>query len=411
MFYISLPFLYFQRSLTPFHLPAILNSIKVKDVICMDFSPLVAYIEDVIRSEKGVPCCDIIIKRHHETLFRYQSGTCDYDAKVPVSGKELYYMYSCTKPVTCTAALQLVEQGLLELDAPVSRYLPEYADAFVLKDGVPTQVSHPITIRHLFTMTAGLTYDRQTAPILQTIRENPNATTKELVSSFIRSPLSFEPGLRYQYSLCHDVLAAVIEVVSGLPFSAYMKQNIFGPLDMADTGFIIPEEKKSRLAAQFTCPQTGLIIPFLTPNSYQLTPCYESGGAGLYSSVEDYSRFTDAMANYGEGLTGARILKPETVDLMRSEQMHSFVMNNNFSTPAGPGYGYGLGVRTLLRKDHGERSSLGEFGWDGAAGSYMMMDPAYGLSIFFAMHVLNWPTCIGCGHAPMRDLTYEILGL
>lgn len=377
----------------------------------MDFSPLVNYIESVLRAEKGVPGCDIKIMRQHETLFRYQSGTCDYDAKVPVSGNELYFMYSCTKPITCAAALQLVEQGKLELDAPVSRYLPEYGKAFLLKDGVPTPVSKPITVRHLFTMSAGMTYNRETEPILQTIANDPHASTQDLVNSFIRSPLSFEPGERFQYSLCHDVLAAVIEVVSGMTFGSYLQKNIFDPLGMTDTGFIVPDDKLPRLAAQYTCPQTGTVIPAPMRNSFRLTDRYESGGAGLYSSVEDYSRFADAMANGGVGLTGAQILKPETIDLMRSQQMDKYVMNNNFSTAAGPGYGYGLGVRTLISHADGQRSSLGEFGWDGAAGSYMMSDPAYGLSIVFGMHVLSWPTCIGCGHAPMRDMTYDILGL
>ena len=104
-------------------------------------------------------------------------------------------------------------------------------------------------------------------------------------------------------------------------------------------------------------------------------------------------------------------MKPETIDLMRTEQLRTYAMNPQFGCAAGPGYGYGLGVRTLIDKSQGQRSSLGEFGWDGAAGSYVMIDPAEKLSIFFAMHVRGWPNLIGCGHAPIRDLTYEVLGL
>ena len=377
----------------------------------MDFTPIIHYIETVLRAQKQVPGCDLKIMRNHETLFRYRSGSSDYAGTIPVNGKELYFMYSCTKPITCAAALQLVEQGKLELDAPVSRYLPEYGKAFLMKEGKAVPVSRPITVRHLFTMSAGMTYNRETEPILQTIAQDPHASTQALVNSFIRSPLSFEPGEQFQYSLCHDVLAAAIEVVSGMTFGAYLQTYIFDPLGMADTGFLVPEEKLPRLAAQYTCPQTGTVIPAPMRNSFQLTDRYESGGAGLYSSVDDYSRFADAMANGGIGTTGAQILKTETIDLMRSQQMDKYVMNNNFSTAAGPGYGYGLGVRTLISHADGQRSSLGEFGWDGAAGSYLMIDPAYGLSIVFGMHVLSWPTCIGCGHAPIRDMTYDILGL
>ncbi len=377
----------------------------------MIFQPIIDYIETVLRSEKGLPGCDIKIMRCHETLFRYQSGVCDYAGNKPVCGNELYFMYSCTKPITCAAALQLVEQGKLELDAPVSRYLPAYGAAFLLKGNTAVPVSHPITVRHLFTMSAGLSYNRETAPILQAIAEDPHASTQRIVNSFIRTPLLFEPGECFQYSLCHDVLAAVIEVVSGMTFGAYLQKYIFDPLGMVDTGFTVPEDKLPRLAAQFTCPQPGVIIPAPMHNSFQLTDRYESGGAGLYSSVDDYGRFTDAMANSGVGITGTQILRPETIDLMRSEQLSGYIMENNFSTAAGPGYGYGLGVRTLISKADGQRSSLGEFGWDGAAGSYLMIDPAYGLSIMFGMHVLGWPNCIGCGHAPIRDMTYDILGL
>jgi len=180
---------------------------------------------------------------------------------------------------------------------------------------------------------------------------------------------------------------------------------------MRRTGFVIPEHEMPHLAAQYECHEPGRMRPFPMKNDFQLTKNYESGGAGLYSCVDDYSLFADAMANGGVGAGGAQILKPETIDLMRAEQLSAYAMNTEFSCAAGPGYGYGLGVRTLIDRSAGQRSSLGEFGWDSAAGSYVMIDPAQRLSIFFAMHVRGWPGLIGCGHAPIRDLTYEVLGL
>lgn len=378
----------------------------------MDFTPVTDYIETVLRKEKGVPCCDVLIRREHETLLRYFSGVSDYEGKVPVRGDEVYYMYSCTKPITCTAAMQLVEQGRLLLDAPVSDYLPAYKNTFLLKDGKAVPTERTMTVRHLFTMSAGLNYDRDTEPLRQLIRENPDAGTVEAVSAFPRSPLQFEPGERFLYSLCHDVLAAIVEVVSGMRFSEYLKKSIFEPLGMTRTGFSLPREEEAHLAAQYVCSVQGApCIPHRGNSDFCITKNYESGGAGLYSCVEDYSRFADALANGGVGITGAGILRPETIDLMRTEQLSGYTMNNAFSCAAGPGYGYGLGVRTLIDKSLGQRSSLGEFGWDGAAGSYVMIDPAEKLSIFFAMHVRGWPHLIGCGHAPLRDLTYEVLGL
>lgn len=376
----------------------------------MDFSPIIEYVENTLCKEKNVPGCDLKIMRGHETLLRYSSGVRDYAGTQAIRNDDIYLMYSCTKPMTCAAAMQLVERGVIGLDDPVYKYLPEFKNAFLMKDGKPVAPQNTMTIRHLFTMSAGFNYNRDTQPIRDVLAANPNAGTVEIINALIRSPLEFEPGSQFLYSMCHDVLAAVVEVASGMRFSDYMRQNIWEPLGMTDTGFHLPEEKKHRLVALYECDGPGHYYPFSQPNEFNLSDNFESGGAGLYSTVEDYSLFADAMACGGVGITGKQILKQETIDLMRTEQLSSFVMDTRFGCAAGPGYGYGLGVRTLIDKSC-SRSSLGEFGWDGAAGSYVMIDPKYNLSIFFAMHVRGWPTLIGCGHAPIRDMTYEILSL
>ena len=377
----------------------------------MDFSPVINYIENTLRKEMGVPGCDIKIMRGHEMLLRYTSGTRDYEHTEPVRLDDMYLLFSCTKPITCAAAMRLVEEGFMDLDDPVCKYLPEFKDAFLLKDGKPTPVQNTMTIRHLFTMSAGLDYGLRAQPIQDVISANPNAGTVDIVKAFIRSPLQFEPGSKFLYSLCHDVLAAVVEVVSGKRFSEYLQETIFEPLGMKDTTFHITPEQKERLAAVYIAPKDQGCQPYHQDCDFKLTDRYESGGAGLYSTVDDYSLFADAMANGGVGATGKQILKPEIIDLMRTEQLGNYAMDPRFGCAAGPGYGYGLGVRTLIDKSEGQRSSIGEFGWDGAAGAYVMIDPKYDLSIFFAMHVRAWPNLIGCGHAPLRDLTYEILGL
>ncbi|MBO5253065.1 MAG: beta-lactamase family protein [Clostridia bacterium] len=374
-----------------------------------DFSKVINYIEETLCGSFGVPGCDIQIMRAHEVLFRKTFGTRDYAGETPVSGNELYFLYSCTKVMTCTAALQLVERGVLGLDDPVSRWIPAYENVFLLCDDERKAPENTMTVRHLFTMTAGLDYDMQKEPILCAAGENPEAGTVEMVASFAKSPLCFEPGERFQYSLCHDVLAAVVEAASGVKFSEYLKQNILEPLGITRTGFELTDP--DALMAQFECYEPGRIREFGVKNEFKLSENYESGGAGLISCVEDYSLFADALANGGVGATGKRILRPETIDLMRSEQLSAFTKDPAFSCAAGPGYGYGLGVRTMIDRSQGQRSPIGEFGWDGAAGAYIMIDPENQLSIFFAMHVRGWPSLIGCGHAPIRDLTYEALGL
>ncbi|MBQ3530031.1 MAG: beta-lactamase family protein [Oscillospiraceae bacterium] len=376
----------------------------------MDFSPITEYIEQVLRKEKGVPGCDLVIKRDHEVLLRYSSGVSDYEGKRPVSDRDIYQMYSCTKVMTCVCAMQLVEQGILNLDDPVHKFLPEFESVFLMKDEQKVCPQKTMTVRHLFTMSAGFNYDRATQPILDVIQNDPHAGTVDIVNALTRSPLQFEPGERFLYSLCHDVLAAVVEVASGMRFSQYMEKHIWKPLGMKNTGFQITDSVMERMAALYECYEPGKILPFTEFGDFNLTDQYESGGAGLYSTVEDYSLFADALACGGVGATGNRILKAQTIDLMRTEQLGEYVMDPRFGCAAGPGYGYGLGVRTLVKKECA-RSSLGEFGWDGAAGSYVMIDPAYHLSIFFAMHVRSWPKLIGCGHAPIRDMCYDVLGL
>lgn len=376
----------------------------------MDFSPVIEYVESVLRKEKKVPGCDLKIMRGHETLLRYSSGIRDYEGKEAIRPDDIYLMYSCSKPMTCAAAMQLVECGIIGLDDPVSKYLPEFKNAFLIKDGKRVAPKNTMTVRHLFTMSAGFDYNRDTQPIRDVIAADPHAGTINIVNALVRSPLHFEPGEKFLYSMCHDVLAAVIEAASGLQFSAYMRKNIWEPLGMQDTGFQLSEDTQHRLAALYECDTPGHYVPYSNPREFNLTDRYESGGAGLYSTVDDYSLFADAMANGGVGITGKQILKPETIHLMRTEQLSNYAMDTRFGCAAGPGYGYGLGVRTLIDQSC-SRSSLGEFGWDGAAGSYVMIDPKYNLSIFFAMHVRNWPALIGCGHAPIRDMTYDVLRL
>jgi CubicO group peptidase (beta-lactamase class C family) len=373
----------------------------------MDFSRVIEYVEKVLRAEMGVPGCDLKVMRGHETLLRYSSGKADYEGKVSVSDKDVYILYSCTKPMTCTAAMQLVERGVIGLDDPVSKYLPEFANAFLMQDDKPVKPKNTMTIRHLFTMSAGLDYNRTTQPIQDVIAANPHAGTVDIVNALVRMPLRFEPGERFAYSMCHDVLGAVIEVASGMRLSQYMKQNIWEPLGMKNIGYYVSTSKPEGLAALYTCTGPKKCEPFEDWFDFNITDNYESGGAGLYSTVDAYSLFTDAMACGGVGATGARILKPETIDLMRKAQR----TYEDMGGIAGAGYSYGLGVRTLTDKSNGQRSPLGEFGWDGAAGSYGLMDPENQVSIFYGMHVRDWRPLIGRGHEPIRDLVYEALGL
>ena len=197
-----------------------------------NFSPIIDYIENTLCQEKKVPGCDVKIMRGHETLLRYSAGVRDYAGTEKIRSDDIYKLYSCTKPMTCAAAMQLVEQGKIQLDDPVHKYLPEFKSAFLMEDGKQVAPEKTMTVRHLFTMSAGFNYNRDTQPIRDVIAANPNAGTMEIINALVRSPLQFEPGEKFLYSMCHDVLAAVIEVASGVRFFEYMRQNIWEPLGL-----------------------------------------------------------------------------------------------------------------------------------------------------------------------------------
>ncbi len=376
----------------------------------MDFSRVTDRLEALLKL--GVPGCAISIRQDHLELYRYVCGTADRKGTKPMTGREAFYLFSCTKPITAAAGMQLVERGLLELDRPVADYLPEFANIQVEQNGKRVPADKPVLVRHLFTMSAGFDYDfvKTTRSLLQEV--GCSVTTRQFAAAAARRGLAFQPGDRFQYSICHDVLGAVIEEASGMSFGTWLQREIFEPLGMTETGFSFHHPTRAPLAEQYGCvEETGEIDDLGLEHPYRLGDRFESGGAGLISTLDDYARFADAMACGGLGATGRRILQPETVDLLRTEQLHSLVKNPEFSCAAGPGYGYGLGVRTLIDKSQGQRSPLGEFGWDGADGAFIIVDPENRLSFAFMQHIRNWPRLMGEFYAPIRDDVYEILGL
>ncbi len=377
----------------------------------MDFSRVSNRLHALL--ELGVPGCAISVRRDHREIYRYVCGTADREGTKPMNGREAFYLFSCTKPITVAAAMQLVERGLLELDRPVADYLPEFSNMLVAKGGELVPADKPILVRHLLTMSAGLDYDVHAEPIRQALREyGVGITTRQFVSAVAKKPLCFHPGEQFKYSLCHTVLGAVIEAVSGMTFGEWLQKEIFTPLGMTETGFAFHHSTRAPLAEQYGCvEETGEIEYLGLEHPYRLGDAFEAGGSGLISTLDDYALFADAMACGGVGATGARILKPETIDMIRTEQLTKLAKDPTFSCAAGPGYGYGLGVRTLIDKSQGQRSPLGEFGWDGANGAFLIVDPDNRLSFAFVQHMRNWPRLMGEFYAPIRDDVYDILGL
>lgn len=390
----------------------------------MDFNQLTEYI-DSLREEYGIHAADCKITKDHQTVYRHMAGYADYEEKVPLSEKNLFRLFSATKLITMTAVLQLIERGKLSFYDEVSKYLPEYdrllvADSFEMNFPMvwPTRedkchLSHnSIRIIDLMSMTAGLSYDTDSKEIMDIKKASGNrASTREVAAQIARMPLIYEPRTRWGYSLAHDVLAAVVEVVSGMRFFDYLNKNIFAPLEVKDFYFSWDGALSDRVCALYMGVfGTDDIVPDdgIRSGSFKLTDSYESGGAGLVSTVNAYSVFIDALSSGGVSTNGERILNEETVNLFTREYTQG-QMRKDFQMTGKTEYGYGLGVRVLTDKE-ASKSPLGEFGWDGAAGAYALVDTVNHISIFYAQHVMGFPRVYSEIHPRIRDLAYEAMG-
>ncbi|MBE5783725.1 MAG: beta-lactamase family protein [Clostridiales bacterium] len=375
----------------------------------MNFQKLTEYLDQL--HEVGIPGCDMAVYQDHKLLYRHCAGHRDHEKKQPMQGNETYCLYSCTKVFTTCAAMQLVERGLLHLDDPVSDYLPEYANLTVAEGDTVRPAKNVMLIRHLMSMQAGLDYDLHAPAIDALVEETKGqATTRQIAAAIAKKPLHFEPGTMYQYSLAHDVLAAVIEVASGKKFSEYLKENIFEPVGVKTMSFDSTEDIRHRFCAQYQYHEendTRELLPEGYMN-FKLSKNHESGGAGLMGDVQDYASFVDILACGGETAGGERIIQPETIQLWSSNQLE-MAARNKFNIPRLAGFSYALGVRTRQNLKVGGKGSLSEFGWDGAAGSWCMIDPEHHLSCFFAMHVRGYPYAYAVVHYNLRNLIYEAL--
>lgn len=371
----------------------------------MNFDKLKDFMDRL--TEWKIPGNSISVCLDNKEVFSYQSGYADMENKIPMKGDELFNIYSCTKVATVTAGMQLYERGYFLLDDPLYDFLPEYREMYVKDEkGNLTKAEKPITMRHLFTMTSGLDYNRENEAIEEARKiTGGKMNTLTVAKCLAKKPLSFEPGCRWMYGMSHDVLAAVIEVISGKKFREYVKENIFDPLDMKES-FFHNEAVRDRMAELYRYQnnsETDLVALQFSDNSkddgilvhekkdvvHIFGSEYDSGGAGITTSVGDYSKFVSALANGGVGQNGEQIISGNTIDLLRTNQL-SDKQAEGFSWKQFAGYSYGLGVRTLVdRAKGGSVGNIGEFGWGGAAGATVLVDPKIKLSMFYTHHMLN----------------------
>lgn len=315
--------------------------------------------------------CLALVARGADVVYCRTFGDRNREAEQVMTEDTIFRIYSMSKPITSVAVMMLVERGKIELDAPASKYLPELAKLKVFRpagedeEAGEVDLVRPLTVRDLLRHTSGFTYgffgdtevDRRyrRAGIL-----SRNQDLEELVSKLAKIPLLHQPGTKFHYSVSTDVLGRIVEVVSEQSFAAFLEQNIFQPLDMHDTFFTVPEEKRERFAEMYRPGENGELTPANPLSSWRFLNenGFSSGGGGLCSTTRDYLRFCRMLAGDGE-LAGTRLLEKETVEELTRDQLKEIRGRSR-------GFQFGLGVAI---------DNEGRYGWGGAAGTRFWIDP------------------------------------
>ena len=375
----------------------------------MDFSKVEALIDTM--PKRGIPFFELIVTKDGKEVFSHRVGYSDEKQIKPFESNDLYWLFSTSKVITCVAAMRLIDEGKLKLSDPVSKFLPNYASLTVRQpDGTPVPCKTVMTIEHLFTMTGGIGPDHESRELLKPLIKK-GADTVELADFYATIPLYFEPGTRYQYGFCHDVLGAVVQVASGMRLSEYVQKYILTPLEMNDTGYRPTKEQAKRLSATYRYDNSnGTSYQISTENPYALTDSYDSGGAGLFSCGKDYIKLTATLANGGTASNGYRLLSENAIKQMEINRLCPLALSD-FVNGRLHGYGWGLCGRVHINPVFSlSKSSVGEFGWDGAGGCFAVVDRPKNISMFYGMQVH------GCSYSyiilqPLiRTLVYEALG-
>lgn len=355
--------------------------------------------------EKLIAGMNLLVEKDGQEVCYCQAGLADVEQKKPFERNTIFRLYSQTKPVTSAAAMILMERGLIDLQQPVSEFIPAFAHQKAPVDGKLKETLRPVFVKDLLNMTSGLSYpndesdagrhaDRVFKEACDRLYSDDPMTTLELAEKLAKGPLAYMPGSAWQYGTSADVLGAVIEVASGMRFGEFLQKEIFEPLGMKDTAFWVPKEKRDRFAAAYEtvteADGTRSIVLYdgdnlAIRNDMATAPAYEAGGAGLTSTVDDYMRFARMLQ--GEGmLDGVRILKPATVRFMTGGRLTDRQQKAFESWIGLDGYSYANLMRVCQDPAQGDfLTSQGEYGWDGWLGAYFANLPKEKISIIMGI--------------------------
>ena len=366
----------------------------------------------------------VAIVRNDRLAWFETCGYRDVERKRAVEPDTIYRIYSMTKPITTVAALMLYEEGCFQLDDPVAKFIPAFADTRVFAGGdadsfTTEPLVRPVTVHDLMIHTSGLTYGFQHEHAVDALYRKRqvefNANIGPLagvVEAAAAQPLVFQPGTRWNYSVSTDVLGRLVEIWSGVPLDTFFDERILRPLDMRDTGFHVPEGQGDRLASSYIqADDGGLALVDPAGESRFLKPAITlSGGGGLVSTAADYLRFVRMLRGHGT-LEGARILGRKSVELMTTNHLPGDLADMGrprFAEMPFAGIGFGLGVSVLLDPAKARiLGSPGEYAWGGMASTAFWADPAEDLIVLLLTQLI--PSSAYPIRRELRVLTYQAL--
>ena len=343
---------------------------------------------------------NLLVIKNGEEIFYHEDGFADIKNEVRIKRNSIFRLYSMTKPITAAAVMILLERGEIDLYEPVSKFLSGFKNQMVDTGEGLIPVEREVMIKDLLSMTSGLVYGgenqsgKNTEELFKKLDKrlftDKPISTKELINELGKCSLAFQPGSSWNYGTSADVLGAVIEVVTEKKFGEFLKEQLFNPLEMTDTDFWVPKNKRNRLANAYEQDEnnnlkiyTGNNLGII--NNMDRNPAFQSGGAGLASTIDDYAKFANMLMNRGN-YNNIQILKPHTVKYMTSSTLNSMQQQSfdNWITLCGHSYGNLMRIMIDTRKA-GDLASNDEYGWDGWLGPYFCNCPNDKLTLLFMM--------------------------
>ena len=346
------------------------------DLVGLDTEPLGAITELLTRvaAEQRLAGAVVGVARHGQVAYLEAVGLQDLATRAPMTERSLFRVYSMTKAVTAVVAMMLHEEGRFQLSDPVSMYLPAFRDVVVLNaDGTTRPPARPISVEHLLLHTAGLSH-RTSAEYRDAGVRARDMSLDQLIGNMVRVPLRFDPGEGYLYSESSSVLGRLVEVWSGQPFDQFLRERIFEPLGMVDTGFWVEPERLDRLTTVYASDGGGLRPIEIEEIPFTVRPTLLEGAVGLVSTVPDFLRFSSMLANRGE-LAGVRLLEESTVATMTRNGLAEEILR---ARRGGTGWALANVSVVVDEGSAGGGAREGEYRWDGSAGTELWVDPASG---------------------------------